>query len=114
MVLRGCGRFLGLQTANPRLLLYWGGKVHILRALPKAWWKGKLSGVKVAGGHELTITWENGEIISLNIKLGYSKRLILADLADKLNVPVNIQIVGNDIFIEGDIGEDIAINGKMV
>ena len=35
-----------------------------------------------------------------------------ADLADKLNVPENIQIVGNDIFIEGYIGEDIAISRK--
>ena len=94
------------------IVQYWGGKVHLLRALPKAWENGKLSGVKVQGGHELIIEWKDSEIISLNIKLGYSKRLILADLADKLDVPENIQIVGNDIFIEGYIGEDIAISGK--
>lgn len=47
------------------------GKVEIelLPALPKAWKaQGSLNGVRARGGYELSFSWKNGKITSLNIK----------------------------------------------
>lgn len=34
----------------------WGGKVHLLRALPNEWKDGRLCGVKIPGGHTVSLS----------------------------------------------------------
>ena len=38
------------------------GTIHLLPALPDAWEKGKVSGLKARGNAEVDITWDNGSI----------------------------------------------------
>jgi alpha-L-fucosidase 2 len=44
------------------------GAIHLLPALPDAWKKGNVKGLKVRGGFEVDIQWENGEISTTRIK----------------------------------------------
>ncbi len=44
------------------------GAIHLLPALPKAWKKGYVKGLKARGGFEVDIQWENGEISTTRIK----------------------------------------------
>lgn len=38
---------------------YWGGKLHLLRALPKVWGNGNVKGLRIPGGYTLNMKWEN-------------------------------------------------------
>jgi len=53
------------------------GAIHLLPALPDAWKKGSVEGLKARGGFEIEIQWENGELTFSTIKsqLGGNCRL---------------------------------------
>jgi alpha-L-fucosidase 2 len=44
------------------------GAIHLLPALPSAWMKGKIRGLRARGGFEIEIHWENGELTKAFIK----------------------------------------------
>ena len=43
------------------------GDVHLLPALPNEWRTGKFDGVRVRGGFELDMTWQDKQITSVEI-----------------------------------------------
>ena len=42
------------------IVQYFGGTLHLLRALPKAWESGSVSGMKIPGGAALNMKWKDG------------------------------------------------------
>ena len=52
-------------------------EVHVLPALPKAWAKGSVTGLRARGGNELDFLWENGKLtkLTLHSKLGNGVKL---------------------------------------
>jgi alpha-L-fucosidase 2 len=52
------------------------GAIHLLPALPEAWNKGKVSGLRARGGFEVAIDWqENKAEVSIDSKLGGNFRV---------------------------------------
>jgi alpha-L-fucosidase 2 len=49
----------------------------ILPALPSPLSKGKISGIKGRGGFEFSIVWENGKLVSVDVKSLLGKKLNL-------------------------------------
>ncbi len=46
------------------------GAIHLLPALPGAWEKGSINGLKAKGGFEINLRWEEGEIAGAEIRSG--------------------------------------------
>lgn len=78
------------------------GDIYILPALPSAWDKGEISGIKAKNGAEVSIKWNNGEATEIkivpatdgDITIGYDK-----DSTFTLN-GANIDFVNNKYTIE--------------
>ena len=50
------------------LVQSWGGEIHILAALPKAWPEGALRGVRAKGGIEIDLDWADGKMKRLRLR----------------------------------------------
>jgi alpha-L-fucosidase 2 len=62
------GNFGGAAAILDMLVQSWGGEIHILAALPKAWPEGSLHGVRARGGVELDLDWADGQMKRLRLR----------------------------------------------
>lgn len=53
------------------------GIIRLLPALPKAWAKGSVRGIRARGGHSLGFNWENGRVKTLKILSGQDVNTVL-------------------------------------
>ena len=65
------------------VISYTDGKVHLLRALPKEWEQGSLRGIKVPGGHTVSVWWKNGRAAALKIQIGFEAGLIVKNSGEE-------------------------------
>jgi alpha-L-fucosidase 2 len=85
------GNFGGAAAILDMLVQSWGGEIHILAALPKAWPEGALRGVRAKGGVELDLDWADGRMQRLRlrgkphdkVRVRYRDRLIQVVLDNK-------------------------------
>jgi len=50
-------------------------RVYLLRALPKEWSAGNLRGIKVPGGHIISVWWKESKAYLLKIQIGFNGNL---------------------------------------
>ena len=53
------------------------GKVYLCKAIPKEWKEGCLCGIKVPGGHKISVWWENDKLKKAEITIGFKEELTL-------------------------------------
>ncbi len=70
---------LGAVAAGIEALVsFYDGTAHLLSGLPAQWESGSLGGVRIPGGHSLSLAWENGQLTSLKVVIGFGKTAQLA------------------------------------
>ena len=70
------------------LLQSHSGEINVLPALPKAWSKGEITGLRARGGIEVDIEWSHGKLDKLvlksdhdqSVKIRYHKKVVRFDL----------------------------------
>jgi alpha-L-fucosidase 2 len=71
------GNFGGAAAILDMIVQSWGGEIHLLAALPKAWPEGRLHGVRAHGGVELDVDWRDGRLTRLQLRGPAGARLAL-------------------------------------
>jgi alpha-L-fucosidase 2 len=71
------GNFGGAAGILEMIVQSWGGEIHLLPALPRAWPRGRLHGVRAHGGVELDIDWNDGRVTRLRLRGPAQARLAL-------------------------------------
>ncbi|MCX2476994.1 glycoside hydrolase family 95 protein [Pedobacter sp. MC2016-05] len=79
------------------------GMLQILPALPSAWPKGAVSGLKAKGNFTVDISWSKGETINTRITSGsgskctiYLKNIKGSSVKDKNGKIINVKVINND------------------
>ncbi len=100
------------------LLQSHAGEIHMLPALPRAWKRGRVRGLRARGGFEVDISWDDGVL---------TNAVIRSHLGGKCQIRYDVPIIikGRDIFLENnekgtitfdtDIGQNYIISrNKML
>lgn len=86
------GNFGMVSGVTEALCSYFDDCAHFLHALPEQWSSGRLTGMKLPGGHEVSFSWHSGRLTELSVIVGFG---------GSLKATVN----GNAITISGSKGE---------
>jgi len=62
------GNFGGTAAIAEMLVQSHAGYIQLLPALPGSWSSGHVSGLRVRGGGEIALAWNNGEVVSFTLK----------------------------------------------
>ncbi len=69
------GNFGAVAAITEALVSYRAGKVHLLHALPKQWQKGSICGIRVPGGHTISVWWEKGKLKKADVTFGFENEI---------------------------------------
>ena len=69
---------------------------HLLRGIPAEWGTGHLNGVKIPGGHTLSISWEDGRLAHLSVVMGFAPE-------------AKLEWEGTAFTVQGKPGETVSV-----
>lgn len=71
------GNFGAVAAIVEAIVSYTDNKARILSAVPDKWKKGFLKGIKIPGGHTLSVYWKNGKVETLEIVFGFEESVTI-------------------------------------
>jgi alpha-L-fucosidase 2 len=78
--------------------------IELLPALPDAWPKGEIKGLRARGGFEIDIAWDKGQLVSANI------RKVTHNATGKA---VKIKYADQEITIKDEMGFSVQLNSAL-
>jgi alpha-L-fucosidase 2 len=85
------GNFGGAAGILEMIVQSWGGEVHLLPALPKAWPAGCLHGVRAHGALTLDVDWKDGQLSRLQLRGPARAKVALRYRGQHLELRLNSQ-----------------------
>ena len=66
------------------------GELDVLPALPKAWPRGRVSGLRARGGFTVDLTWDGGALTSVRVRSASGKQCTLRYREDRVSFPTRV------------------------
>lgn len=98
------GNFGGTAAIAEMLVQSHAGDIFLLPALPESWPNGKVKGLKVRGGFEIEIEWENGQL---------KEAVVYSNIGGNCRVRTNDPIVLNGKIRLKQVSEDSVNPNRM-
>ncbi|HEX4951189.1 MAG TPA: glycoside hydrolase family 95 protein, partial [Blastocatellia bacterium] len=86
------GNFGGTAGMAEMLMQSHAGEIHLLPALPKAWASGEIKGLRARGGFDVSIKWEDGQLVYATIKSKAGLPCVV-----RYKTPVVVQLQGRSV-----------------
>ncbi|WP_342555992.1 glycoside hydrolase family 95 protein [Paenibacillus sp. FSL R7-0652] len=93
------GNFGGTAGIAEMLLQSHGGEIRLLPALPKAWPKGSVRGLRARGGFEIDMEWSGGKLLHASIRAGEAGKISVSYQEQQMEL--EFHNVHNSIVLEG-------------
>ena len=107
------GNFGGTAGIAEMLIQSHNGFIHILPALPNNWSKGDFKGLKVRGGGEVDVVWEDNKIVSIVLLAHVDNdfKIMIPEYVDSiLQNNRQIQVLDGFIYLDAKMGEVIKLD----
>jgi alpha-L-fucosidase 2 len=85
------GNFGGTAGILEMVLQSWGGEIHVLPALPKAWPDGYVRGVRARGGIEADVEWSAGRLRRLALRGNPGASVVVRHAGQTTTLALNAQ-----------------------
>jgi alpha-L-fucosidase 2 len=97
------GNFGGSAGVAEMLVQSHGGEIRLLPALPSAWPKGSVRGLRARGGFEVDIEWRDGtlEAVTIRARGGKTCRLVYGDERRDLELEP-----GGEVRLDGELDDN--------
>ncbi|MDT0122852.1 glycoside hydrolase family 95 protein [Paenibacillus sp. RRE4] len=94
------GNFGGTAGIAEMLLQSHGGEIRLLPAVPMAWPKGSVRGLRARGGFEVDMEWNEGKLLHVSIRASEASKVSVSYLDQHMEL--NFQSAQDSIMLKGE------------